>query len=139
MASLAIGAIAGAISGSIAQEFSKDTVNKVIKDSQTVISHTVSEALIDIHNHEEDIKRLNYTTGVLLKEIQEAFAEARKKHVQDLNVANEKYRKAEIKIAQPNVICGINKTRDTRVLRRPKDFKGTPKNSKISHGALNNL
>ena len=55
------GLAAGALSGSIAEGFTHNTVNQVLNQSQKVIAHTVEENLIDIHNNEEDIKKLNQT------------------------------------------------------------------------------
>ena len=58
MGTLTIGAAAGAIGGAIAQMFTTETCNNVIKQSQEVIAHTVEETLIDIHNNQDDISQL---------------------------------------------------------------------------------
>ena len=78
MGALAIGAAAGAIGGAIAQMFTTETCNNVIKQSQEVIAHTVEENLIDIHNNQDDISQLNKTIAVLIEDFHETFSEAKR-------------------------------------------------------------
>ena len=62
-----------ALAGVVAEGFTHSTINHVIEGSQNVLSHTVEQDLIRIHNNEDDIQRLNRTLGVLFEDFQETF------------------------------------------------------------------
>ena len=70
---IALGIAAGVITGVIADEFSPDTVGKVVQESQDVISKTVEENIISIHNQAKDIKQLNYTIAALINKLEETL------------------------------------------------------------------
>ena len=75
---IGVGIAAGVVTGVIASEFSADTVDKVVQESQDVISKTVEENIIRIHNQEKDIKQLNNTIAVLINEFEEDFNRERR-------------------------------------------------------------
>ena len=77
---IAIGAgiAAGVVTGYIASEFSADTVDKVVQESQEVISKTVEDNLIQIHNQDKDIKQLNRTMAALINEFEAEFNQERR-------------------------------------------------------------
>ena len=76
--SLAVGIAAGLVTGAIANEFSADTADKVVQDSQEVISKTVEENIIQIHDHDKDIRQLNITLVALINEFKEEFKETKR-------------------------------------------------------------
>ena len=72
-ASLLLGGAAGAITGIISDMFTEETVDQVITNSQKVISKTVEENIINIHNNRKDISVLNETIAVLQDEFAREF------------------------------------------------------------------
>ena len=75
---LGVGIAAGVVTGYIASEFSADTVDKVVQESQDVISKTVEENIIQIHNQDKDIKQLNITMAALINEFEAEFNQERR-------------------------------------------------------------
>ena len=73
-----VGIAAGAVTGYIASEFSAATVDKVVQESQDVISKTVEENIIQIHNQDKDIKQLNVTMVALINEFEADFNQERR-------------------------------------------------------------
>ena len=75
---MGVGIAAGAVTGYIASEFSAATVDKVVQESQDVISKTVEENIIQIHNQDKDVKQLNVTMVALINEFEADFNQERR-------------------------------------------------------------
>ena len=66
-------ALAGLISGAVAAKFTKSTNEKVIQQSQDVISHTIEESLVRTATNAKDISALNRTVYDIEEEFKLEF------------------------------------------------------------------
>ena len=105
---LGVGIAVGAVTGYIASEFSADTVDKVVQESQDVISKTVEENIIQIHNQDKDIKQLNAAMVALINEFEADFNQERR---------NE-FETSVLRASFATLINAIEINKKTRAVRR---------------------
>ena len=115
LAGLAVGAV---LAGVVAEGFTHSTINHVIEGSQHVLSHTVEQNLIHIHNNEDDIHRLNRTIAVLADDFGETFSQSKRT----------KYETAILRASFATLTNSIDIARKTRAILVAREGELDPEN-----------
>ena len=115
LAGIAVGA---ALAGVVAEGFTHSTINQVIEGSQDVLSHTVEQDLIHIHNNEDDIRRLNRTIAILVEDFGETFTQSKRT----------KYETAILRASFATLINSIDIARKTRAVLVAREGSLDPEN-----------
>ena len=115
LAGLAVGAV---LAGVVAEGFTHSTIDDVIKGSQQVLSHTVEQDLIHIHNNEDDIRRLNRTIAILVEDFGETFTQSKRT----------KYETAILRASFATLINAIDVARKTRAVLVAREGSLDPEN-----------
>lgn len=111
-------AVSAVIAGVVAEGFTHSTINHVIDGSQKVISHTVEEELIHIHNNEDDIRRLNSTLSILFDDFKQTFTQAKRT----------KFETAILRASFATLINSIDISRKTKAILVAREGRLDPEN-----------
>ena len=90
----------------------------MINKSQSVIAHTVEEELIDIHDNQDDIKRLNQTMAALIDDFTERFA----------NVKRNQFETAILRASFATLLNSIDISKKTKAVLMARRGELDPKN-----------
>ena len=99
-------AIGATLAGVVAEGFTHSTVNHVIEGSQDVLSHTVEQDLIHIHDNQQDIKRLNQTIAILFEDFRQTFLQSKRT----------KYETAILRASFATLVNSIDISRKTKAI-----------------------
>ena len=111
-------AIGATLAGVVAEGFTHSTVNHVIEGSQDVLSHTVEQDLIHIHDNEQDIKRLNQTIAILFEDFRQTFLQAKRT----------KYETAILRASFATLVNSIDISRKTKAILVAREGHLDPEN-----------
>ena len=124
-------AVGAALTGVVAEGFTHSTINHVIEGSQNVLSHTVEQDLIHIHDNTEDIRRLNATISVLFEDFKQTFLQAKRT----------KYETAILRASFATLVNAMDINRKTKAILVAREGHLDPENFNQAklRGALEEL
>ena len=111
-------AIGATLAGVVAKGFTHSTINHVIEGSQDVLSHTVEQDLIHIHDNSDDIRRLNKTIAILFEDFRETFLQAKRT----------KYETAILRASFATLINAIDISHKTKAILMAREGHLDPEN-----------
>jgi hypothetical protein len=124
IAALTIGL--GAAAGAIAGQFSEDTMEKIVSRNQEVLSKTIEDNLIRLHNNEADLRILNQTVSALSDELEKEFLGRERLEFENV-ILRTSFAASTVSLEMTRVVHSISQARHGRLDPESIDATGLKK------------